>query len=145
MRIPRIFNEATVKIYPIKPCYIYPLSAWVLREDKKRSNQCRNSTKFDALYCFWFCLFNLKFFVLFDIKLHWWSCAFIDSLKLPKTVASACRKSNFRQAVKLPRNVQDDLFFVPKAYMGTLRAKKVKPKQKHYKVRHFVMFLDYFV
>ena len=25
-------------------------------------------------------LFKLKYFILFDIKLHWWSCAFIDKL-----------------------------------------------------------------
>ena len=53
----------------------------------------------------------------------------------------ACRKSSFRQAGRLPRNVQDDLFFVPKAYKGTPSGqKKVKTILKSHKVRHFVRF-----
>ena len=55
--------------------------------------------------------------------------------------APACRKSSFRQAGRLPRNVQDDLFFVPKAYKGTPSGqKKVKTILKSHKVRHFVRF-----
>ena len=55
--------------------------------------------------------------------------------------ATACRKSSFRQAGRLPRNVQDDLFFVPKAYKGTPSGqKKVKTILKSHKVRHFVRF-----
>ena len=51
------------------------------------------------------------------------------------------RKSIFRQAGRLPRKVQDDLFFVPKAYKGTPSGqKKVKTILKSHKVRHFVRF-----
>ena len=55
--------------------------------------------------------------------------------------APACQKSSFRQAGRLPRNVQDDLFFIPKAYKGTPSGqKKVKTILKSHKVRHFVRF-----
>ena len=36
-------------------------------------------------------------------------------------LVSACRKSIFRGAVRLPRKLQDALFFTPKAYDGTPR------------------------
>ena len=72
---------------------------------------------------------------------------FLQRYKLSKILSvktkgiSACRKSSFRQAGRLPRNVQDDLFFVPKAYKGTPRGqKKVKTILKSHKVRHFVRF-----
>ena len=56
---------------------------------------------------------------------------------------SACRKSSFRQAVRLMRNGQDDLFFVPKAYIGTPRGqKKVKAILKSHKARCFVRFFS---
>ena len=49
----------------------------------KAPEERERGPKFDTLYCFWFNLFKLKCFILFDIKMHWWSCAFIDSLRLP--------------------------------------------------------------
>lgn len=45
----------------------------------------------------------------------------------------------FLQAGKLPRNVQDDLFFVSKAYKGTPSGQKnIKTMLKLYKIRRFV-------
>ena len=56
--------------------------------------------------------------------------------------SSTCRKTRFRQVVRLPRKVQDGLFFAPKVYKGTPRGqKKVKTMLKSYKARCFVRFL----
>ena len=56
LRLSSLFNEATVKIYPIKPCHIYPLSACGTPSGQKKVKTILKSHK-------------VRHFVRFSVKI----------------------------------------------------------------------------
>ena len=65
---------------------------------------------------------------------------FIYSLRLPKLVTSACRKSSFRQAVRLSRMCLNFVFFRASLYKSTAARKKRKTQmsRNHQVSGHFI-------